>query len=296
MTLDYGQRRFVVGFDEQLRPFVSDESGKRRKALPKPGAKDDPDLAPAAYKAYSTLKKDVRTVAADQLRRLETCMVTRRRWPVREFEELLAGHPLVRHIVRRLVWLACDGDGDATTEFRVAEDGTYADVDDDVLTLAGSAAVGVAHPVDLDGSLGAWSEVFADYEILQPFPQLGRAVHRLADEERADGRLPRFEGLTVPVGKVLGLTSRGWERGTPQDAGVECWISRRLPGDRYLAIDLDPGIAVGAVDALPDQTLRAVALTRRPDQLWMGGGPTASFADLDPVTASEILADLATLT
>ncbi|WP_412518400.1 DUF4132 domain-containing protein [Actinomadura madurae] len=302
MTLDYGPRRFVVGFDEQLRPFVSDESGKRRKALPKPGAKDDPDLAPAAYKAYSTLKKDVRTVAADQLRRLETCMVTRRRWPVREFEELLAGHPFVRHIVRRLVWLACDGDrdgdgyGGATTAFRVAEDGTFADVDDDVLTLAGSAAVGVAHPVDLDGSLGAWSEVFADYEILQPFPQLGRAVHRLADEERAGGRLPRFEGLTVPVGKVLGLTSRGWERGAPQDAGVECWISRRLPGDRCLAIDLDPGIAVGAVDALPDQTLRAVALTRRPDQLWRGGGSTASFADLDPVTASEILADLATLT
>ncbi|MEO3830129.1 DUF4132 domain-containing protein [Actinomadura sp. B10D3] len=300
MALDYGPRRFVVGFDEQLRPFVSDESGTRRKALPKPGAKDDPDLAPAAYKAYSTLKKDVRTVAAGQLRRLETCMVTRRRWPVREFEELLAGHPLVRHIVRRLVWLACERDGErdggATTAFRVAEDGTYADVNDDVFTLAGFAAVGIAHPVDLDGSLGAWSEVFADYEILQPFPQLGRAVHRLTDEERASGRLPRFEGLTVPVGKVLGLTSRGWERGAPQDAGIEGWISRRLPGGRYLAIDLDPGIAVGAVDALPDQTLRTIALTRHPGQLWRGGGGMASFADLDPVTASEILADLATLT
>ncbi|TDD77737.1 DUF4132 domain-containing protein [Actinomadura darangshiensis] len=297
MALDYGPRRFTVGFDEQLKPYVSDENGTRRKALPKPGAKDDPDLASAAYKAFSTLKKDVRTVAADQLRRLETCMVTRRRWPLREFEELLAGHPLVRHIVRRLVWLACDGDGDGgkTTAFRVAEDGTFADADDDVLTLADSCEVGVAHPIDLDGSLGAWSEVFADYEILQPFPQLGRAVHRLADEAHDGGRLTCFEGLTVPVGKVLGLTSRGWERGAPQDAGVECWISRRLPGGRYVVIDLDPGIAVGAVDALPDQTLRAVALTKRPEQLWMGGGPTASFADLDPVTVSEILADLSPL-
>jgi hypothetical protein len=212
---------------------------------------------------------------------------------VREFAELLAGHPLVGHIVRRLVWLAEDG-GKATA-FRVAEDGTFADVDDDVITIADSATVGIAHPVDLDGSLAAWSEVFADYEILQPFPQLGRPVHRLTGEERSGGRLTRFEGLTVPVGKVLGLTSRGWDRGAPQDAGVECWISRRLAPGRYLVIDLDPGIAAGVVDALPDQTLRAVALTGRPDQIWAGGGPTAAFADLHPVTASEILADLTTL-
>ncbi|MEV3926593.1 DUF4132 domain-containing protein [Actinomadura coerulea] len=298
LTLDYGPRRFVVGFDEQLKPYVADEGGARRKALPKPGAKDDPELAPAAYKAFSTLKKDVRTVAADQLRRLEAAMVAQRRWPVREFRELLAGHPLVRHLVRRLVWLASDGEGqDArTTAFRVAEDGTFADADDETVAIAGTARVRVAHPVDLGGSLAAWSEVFADYEILQPFPQLGRPVHALADGEGERGRLERFEGLTVPVGKVLGLTSRGWDRGAPQDAGVEPWISRRLPGGRYIVIDLDPGIAVGAVDALPDQKLDAVGLADRPEQTWLGGGATGSFADLDPVTLSEILADLTTLT
>ncbi|MGI5208812.1 DUF4132 domain-containing protein [Spirillospora sp. CA-108201] len=298
LTLDYGPRRFVVGFDEQLKPQVSDEGGARRKALPKPGAKDDPELAPAASKAFSALKKDVRTVAADQIRRLEASMVARRRWPVREFRELLAGHPLVRHLVRRLVWLASGGpEGDeGTIAFRVAEDGTFADVDDEAVELAGQAEVRVAHPVDLDGSLAAWSEVFADYEILQPFPQLGRPVHALADGEGRSGRLERFEGLTVPVGKVLGLTSRGWDRGAPQDAGVEPFISRRLPGGRYIVIDLDPGIAVGTVDALPEQRLDAVALASRPEQGWLGGGPTGSFADLDPVTVSEILADLATLT
>ncbi|NDU73911.1 DUF4132 domain-containing protein [Actinomadura sp. DSM 109109] len=298
LTLDYGPRRFVVGFDEQLKPYVADEDGTRRRALPKPGAKDDPELAPAAYKAFSALRKDVRTVAADQVRRLEASMVARRRWPVREFRELLAGHPLVQHLVRRLVWLADGGrDGErGTIAFRVAEDGTFADAADEAVELPGGAEVRIAHPLDLDGSLAAWAEVFADYEILQPFPQLGRPVHTLADGEGNDGRLERFEGLTVPVGKVLGLTSRGWERGVPQDAGVEPFISRRLPGGRYLVIDLDPGISVGAVDISPDQTLDTVALASRPDQRWFGGGVTGSFADLDPVTVSEILADLATLT
>ncbi|MEU8122284.1 DUF4132 domain-containing protein [Spirillospora sp. NPDC049024] len=297
LTLDYGPRRFVVGFDEQLKPYVADEDGVRRKALPKPGAKDDPELAPAAYKAFSTLKKDVRAAASTQLRRMEAAMVAQRRWPVREFRELLAGHPLVRHIVRRLVWLACEGEGEGegarTTAFRVAEDGTFADVEDDAVALPESAEVRVAHPLDLGGSLAAWSEVFADYEILQPFPQLGRPVHRPAD---GDGGLGRFEGQTVPVGKVLGLTSRGWERGERQDGGVEFWISRGLPSGRYVVIDLDPGIVPVAVEAAPEQTLRGIGLVDGREQVGSGGAGTASLADLDPITASEILADLATLT
>ncbi|MCQ0018518.1 DUF4132 domain-containing protein [Actinomadura madurae] len=60
MTLDYGGRRFVVGFDEQLKPFVTDEDGKPRKSLPKPGVRDDETLAPAAYKRFADLKKEAR--------------------------------------------------------------------------------------------------------------------------------------------------------------------------------------------------------------------------------------------
>ncbi|HEU5029790.1 MAG TPA: DUF4132 domain-containing protein, partial [Spirillospora sp.] len=273
MTLDYGPRRFVVGFDEQLRPYVADEDGKRRKALPKPGAKDDPELAPAAYKAFSTLKKDVRTVAAGLIARLETAMVRNRRWSLTEFRELLAGHPLVRHVVRRLVWIAVEMDQYKSITFRVAEDGTFAGAHDTALRLPETVVVGVVHPVHLGGTglVATWAEVFADYEILQPFPQLGRPVHVLTEAERESGRLERFEGLKVPFGKVLGLVKLGWERGEPQDAGGERWISRRVAGDRYVVIDLDPGISVGAVDATGDhQVLDYVWFATRPGDFWPG--------------------------
>ncbi|MBO2457166.1 DUF4132 domain-containing protein [Actinomadura violacea] len=298
MTLDYGPRRFTVGFDEQLRPYVADEDGTRRKALPKPGAKDDPDLAPAAYKAFSVLKKDVRMVAADLLARLETAMVRGRRWSLTEFRELLAGHPLVGHLVRRLVWIAVEMDQYKSITFRVAEDGTFASAHDSALELPETVVVGVMHPVHLGKTdlVAAWSEVFADYEILQPFPQLGRPVHQLTDEERKSGHLARFEGATVPVGRMLSLTKRGWERGAPQDAGVECWISRPAGANLHVVIDLDPGIAVGDPDALGDQKLRQVCLCRRPDELWMHQGDPRPFGELDPVTASEIIADLTALT
>ncbi|MFV2179405.1 DUF4132 domain-containing protein [Actinomadura sp. LOL_016] len=168
LVLDYGPRRFTVGFDEGLRPFVVDEAGRHRKSLPKPGAKDDGALAPAAYQRFAELKKEVRDVAADQIRRLERAMVTGRRWSVDEFARYFVRHPLLCHIARRLVWTA-DG-----TRFRLAEDRTPADADDEAMRLPETARVGIPHPVELGDALREWARVFADYEIVQPFAQLGR--------------------------------------------------------------------------------------------------------------------------
>ncbi|MFF5262675.1 DUF4132 domain-containing protein [Actinomadura viridis] len=290
LVLDYGPRRFVVGFDEQLKPFVTDEDGKLRKALPKPGVKDDQEPANEAYKRFAGLKKDVRAVAADQVRRLETAMVTRRRWTAEEFRTFFVDHPLIWHVARRLVWLA--EDGGRAVAFRVVEDRTFADAEDDALTLPANASIGIAHPLDLDGETSRWSEVFADYEILQPFPQLGRDVHRLTEQERASGRLERFEGTTVPVHAVVGLVRRGWERGVPLDAGGERWISRPVPGGLHIVIDLDPGISVGYVNESDDQSLRVVWINDRPTDFWPRHGTRRTFGELDPVTASEVLADL----
>ncbi|MFE9858460.1 DUF4132 domain-containing protein [Streptomyces sp. NPDC005780] len=293
-VVDYGTRTFTVGFDEQLRPYVQDSDGKRRKDLPKPGTRDDAELAPAERKRFMALKKDVRTVASDQVRRLEAAMVAGRSWTAQEFGELFVGHPLLWHLVRRLVWLS-ETDGEVAS-FRVAEDRTFADAGDDTFVLSGEATVRLAHPLHLGEELTTWSEVFADYEILQPFPQLGRAVFALSEEEPGNHRLARFEGLKVPTGKVLGLERRGWQRGVPQDAGVERWISKRLGDDCYLVIALDTGIAVGVVDMFPDQTLETIWLDTRPDDYWRSRGYALRFGALDAVTVSELLADLAELT
>ncbi|GAB2849824.1 hypothetical protein GCM10027176_61190 [Actinoallomurus bryophytorum] len=290
MVLDYGPRRFVVGFDEQLKPYVLDEGGKRRKALPAPGARDDAGPATAARKRFADLKKDVRTVAGDLIRRLETALVERRDWSVAEFTDLFVRHPLTWHVARRLVWLS-DG-----TAFRVAEDRTLADVEDRALAPPDGARVRLAHPLDLAGSLDAWSEVFADYEILQPFPQLGRAVYVLTDEERAGSRLTRFEGVTVTTGKVLGLERHGWARESPQDAGIQGSISRAAGEGRFVVIGLDPGIAVGSPEIFPEHELHSIQISDHPDGWGRRDANPVRFGDLDPVAASEVIADLTELT
>ncbi|WP_432930680.1 WGR and DUF4132 domain-containing protein [Microbispora sp. CA-135349] len=274
LTLDYGRRRFVVGFDEQLKPYVADAAGKRLKNLPKPGANDDPELAPAAYQRFAGLKKDVRAVAGDTIHRLEQAMVNRRRWSGADFARLLVGHPLLWHIVRRLVWGFYDASGRLTGTLRVAEDRSFADVEDDTLTLPDDAVVGVVHPLELGEDLAVWAEVFADYEILQPFPQLGRETYG-PDETL----LAEIESAKIPTVKVIGLERRGWRRGAPQDAGIQGWIERDLPDGRTMTIGLDPGIAIGYLDFADEQTLVGVTLD-----------------GLDPITASEILRDLREIT
>ncbi|GLW74857.1 hypothetical protein Kpho02_71540 [Kitasatospora phosalacinea] len=295
-VVDYGARRFTVGFDEQLRPFVVDGEGRRRKELPVPGAGDDAESAAAGRRRYAELKKEVRPTAADQVRRLEAAMVAQRSWSVAEFTALLVAHPLLGHLVRRLVWLAQE-DGGPVTAFRVAEDATFADVADGAFALPEGARVRVAHPVLLGAELAAWVELFADYGVLQPFRQLERPVHALTEQERAGHRLARFEGgPVVPTVRFLALERRGWERGSPQDNGVSRWLSRRVGPAGHLVVVPERGIAAGTRDVHPEQSVREVWLGPRPGEYRVAGAGAATLAALDPVTASELLADLTELT
>jgi hypothetical protein len=304
LRLDYGVRSFGVGFDELLRPVVTDEAGKVLKALPKPGKRDVQELAAATYQRFTRLKSEVRTVAADQIKRLGQAMLTRRRWEPEDFTSYLVGHPLLRHVVRRLVWGVYSADGVVLGSFRVAEDLSFADVDDAHYEVPEGALIGVAHPVDLGTALGRWSEVFADYEILQPFDQLGRPLLALTREERGRKQLDRWYVTTPSVitsytnrptsfraVQIVELESRGWERGPVGDGPIWTRLLRPVGDERYVIVDIEPGIEAGAPAQSPYQRITAVWLSLT------GDGPDFArhalpLSELDAVSASEVLRDL----
>ena len=292
LALDFGPRAFRVGFDEELKPFVRDASGARLKDLPKPLRTDDDALATAATERYKALKKDARALAALQLQRFERAMVERRRWSADEFRLFLLGHPLLVHLVRRLLWTAtCDGAPAAS--FRVAEDASFADADDAGYELPDDARVGLAHPLELDATeIAAFAQVFADYEIVQPFRQIGRETHVLTAGERQATELVRFEGRKIATVSALGLESRGWRFGDAQDGGWIGWVTRDLPDDLQAELGLDPGTSAGDVRMEPVQRLQKLVLRRRGS--WNNEGLVA-FGKLDAIVASELLRDLDTL-
>ncbi|MFI5843795.1 DUF4132 domain-containing protein [Catenuloplanes sp. NPDC051500] len=274
LRLTDGQREFVVGFDAQLQPYVTGADGTRLKTVPR--------TATDAYARFAALKKDTRTLARDQLDRLEKAMVSGRRWTAAEFRAHLAGHPLLGHIVRRLIWGVYDGDV-LTASFRVAEDRSFAGLDDSTLTVPDDAIIGVAHPVELGDATTAWAEVLADYEIAQPFGQLDRAVFRPAPAD-VEAVLDR----PAPVHRLLALEKRGWRRTAPMDAGIQWGIFASLRGGGLVEIDLDPGISIGDPGDMGSQSLRKLRVTR--DRV------EVPLDRLHPVALSELIRDLTDMT
>jgi hypothetical protein len=200
-------------------------------------------------------------------------------------------HPLVRHLVTRLVWGVYVADTLQST-FRVAEDLTYADDNDDQVTFPDDAVIGVVHPLELDVHTAArFAQTFGDYEIMQPFKQLGRETYALTAEEKKLGIAQRWKGSKVPTGKVLGLEARGWRRGTPQDGGHIPWMEKQV-GVHLVTLDLDPGIAVAALDEFPEQEL--VGLGVGDDWRWRKE-KKRSLAELDDIIVSELLRDVTSI-
>ncbi len=255
LDLDYGPRRFRVLFDEALKTYVIDDAGKVKKSLPRPGASDDPALAGPAHEAWKRLKKDARTLASAQVARFEQAMQDSRRWTKEEFTQHIMAHPFVINLARRLVWGVFGGKGPAPlASFRVDEDGQPVDAEDEPFAFP-AGRIGVVHPLELGPeAAAAWSRVFSDYELIQPFEQLARPTYPHGSPEAA-ALLTELNGRTIPGGRILGLTNRGWDRGWVEDAGLFYFVRLRRP-ELEVTANIDKGVSVtGGYGADEDQTL-----------------------------------------
>ncbi|WP_399678154.1 WGR and DUF4132 domain-containing protein [Xenophilus sp.] len=307
LSLDFGPRAFKVGFDETLKPYVREldaagTPGARLPDLPKPKKTDDPALSKEATERFKLLKKDVRTIAGQQLLRLEVAMCARRRWTPELFRMFLVEHPLVRHIVQRLIWGVYEVEGGGSyggrlvSCFRVAEDGSFTTAEDDPFELpeGEQVRIGVPHALELPAAdAAAFGQVFADYELLQPFAQIGRDTYTLGDAEKAADKLDRWKGAKVPTGRVLGLVNKGWRRGQAQDGGGIWYFLKPLGAKKVIELYLDPGIIVGMVDEYPEQELGEVKVG--PPGSWGEIQEPEAFSALDDISASELIRDLEAL-
>jgi hypothetical protein len=282
-VLDFGPRRFRVSFDERLAPFLLDESGQRLRAIPSARKSDDPKLVALAKSTWAALRKDAEHAATTQVARLERAMTARRRWSERDFRGFLVEHPLVGHLARRLLFATYEL-RDPSAAFRIAEDNTLADVDDALFELPAGARVGVVHPLELDpDALARWTAIFGDYEIVQPFAQLGRRTYRATEEELAANELARVVGLGAFTGRLFALRARGWRlEGDP--FSLETIVRDVAPGLRAV-LSFEPGIETQS----PEMTVHSIVSLR------LAGERAPTFARLDPIAFSELVADVEAL-
>ena len=289
-TFDYGRRRFTASFDDHFEPRLRDESGHVVDELPPPAPGDDPALAQTARATWSTLSAQLREAVKVQTFRLEQDMIGGRRWSTSTWTRLLRDHPLLVSFTRRLLWGVYDDDHLAIA-FRTAEDKSLVGIDDAEVVLPKDARIGLVHPLHLDDvTRAAWATHFADYEIIQPFSQLGRALHHVEPSERNETATARFAETGFKSGVLRDvLVRRGWER----DAALyRRFYERTFARDGVVAIaTMSPGVEAGAASYdTADQTIPTIEFRKR-----TGRGKSRTplpLSEVPPVAFSEAVLDL----
>lgn len=311
LVLDFGSRTFRITIDERLQPLVHDESGARLPTFPRARKDDDPEKAAAATEAWRGLRDDAETASRELITRLERAMCNGRRWSPAELEARIVRHPLLVHLARRLVWATYEATNatriaatantathttpnaatdaptdpmttDASRTFRIAEDGSYASLDDAPFELPTNTLVGLPHPLELSmADREAWAVRLADYELLQPFPQLTREVLAFDDAERTSRFTDRFLGKAAEGPRFFALESRGWSRTT---RGPEVFAYRKSIGPHVIELGL-----------LDPFSPRAPQSNVRLGRLSIVDSKKTKLDRLTAVEASELLRDVAKL-
>jgi Domain of unknown function (DUF4132) len=220
-VFDFGDRQFRLALADNLKPMIKDADNKLKTDLPKPNSKDDADKAAAAIADWKLLKKQLAEVVKIQTLRLEQVMVNDRRWSVPDFELLLVRHPLMLILSQRILWSNYSADGKLLKTFRITEDQSYADSSDEVYQLDKEGRVGIVHRLGIPKQESKlWGEIFSDYNIIQPFAQLGRPVYVLEASEMDGMEITKFKDIQIPVvALVRTLESLGWQRSGLHDHG-----------------------------------------------------------------------------
>ncbi|WP_344619095.1 DUF4132 domain-containing protein [Dactylosporangium salmoneum] len=292
VTVDYGPRAFVVVTDEHLTAYAVGADGRRLARPPKPGVKD---TNPEAYQQFQRFKKDLRATAAAHIARLERDMLAHRLRPARDLREVLLPHPILGPVARRLLWGEYQPgqhapDNRLVRALRIAEDGSFADIHDATATVGGDVPLGIVHPAELGGDLAGWAQLFVDYEILQPFPQVHRPAVALTEAQRAATSLAGFG--PVPTDRVLGLLSGRWQGNAfHASRGLHTQLARRLPGGLTLLVELDPGVSTSTYNTVDEQRITEIWADDAWSDHWQVARRTL-MGRCDAAALSELLVEL----
>ncbi|MCL2856117.1 MAG: DUF4132 domain-containing protein [Oscillospiraceae bacterium] len=218
--IDYGTRQFTALLTPALSVELRDATGKKIASLPKPGVKDDAEVAERAKAEFVALKKSLKAVVQAQSARLEQALAAGRYWDATAWEQLFVRNPIMHSFATGLVWGVYEGHALRET-FRYMEDGTLTTSDECEFSFdeVDECRVGLVHPLDMNEKLLAlWRQQFDDYDIKQPLVQLGRPVFLPQPGETRV--IERFAGKRLLGVTLLGkLQKADWFKGSVQDAG-----------------------------------------------------------------------------
>jgi Domain of unknown function (DUF4132) len=303
-VFDFGDRQFHLALADNLKPMVKDADNKLKTDLPKPNSKDDATKAAEAIADWKLLKKQLAEVVKIQTLRLEQVMVNDRRWSVPDFELLIVRHPLMLILVQRILWANYSANGKLLKTFRLTEDRSYADSGEEIYKLDQEGKVGIVHPLGIPKQESKlWGEIFSDYNIIQPFPQLGRSIYTLEPGEMDGTEITKFKDIEIPVvALVRTLEALGWQRSGLHDHGDYSAHSKYFAAAQVTAIVGDyEEVFVSLIDLDVAESIDGCCFVAGewkgwdyPAGRWGNQEKTKllKLSEVSPIVLSEVLTDL----
>jgi hypothetical protein len=220
LNLMIGDQSYQVILQGDLSLRVVNPNGKASKSVPKPR---DTSLLPQWETAKAQLKSvngHLKTVIKRQGPRMQAALIASKEWPRVRWQRLFVDHPLLQVLGQSLIW-----QGDDLHSFRIAEDLSLVDVNDETVNLADTANIRLWHPLHaLDGERQQWQQYFSDYELTPIVEQL-HAPSQLPDQTRLQlQKIAANAGLQIVQEKLAALLKKLGYRQGPVGNGpsVEC--------------------------------------------------------------------------
>lgn len=223
IIFDYGNRTFTVSLMPDFTFSIYDNAKEKIiKSMPKPGVNDDQAKAEMSKKSFTELKKKLKAVFNSQKSRLETVMRNGRTWNIDAWTKLFVENPVMHKFANTLIWGVYDDESNLISTFRYSDDGTFCDENDDEFELPENANISIIHPIEVSKEvLKAWNEQLADYEIVQPFPQLAYKIYTVNKDELNDKFIfKNYIGKEIYVSKITSAAKKyDLVRASVEDAG-----------------------------------------------------------------------------
>jgi hypothetical protein len=218
-TLALGSRELTAYLSADLKIVLENEVGKTLKALPSARQDDDPEQVREAKKQFSASKKELKQVIDLQTKRLSEAMCTERKWPYEEWQEYIFQHPIMRHLIQKLVWSV--EDGDQSYLIRPTLEMELIDIDDDEHEPSKNAYISIAHSTYCDAeTIKSWKKHFKEEKLKPLFSQFNKSSHVLNEDELKSKALTYRQGWLTDAFTIRGvLTKLGYQRSDAEDGG-----------------------------------------------------------------------------
>ena len=213
-------------------------------------------------------------------------MCSQRQWPVAEWQEYIAAHPIMRRLIQRLVWQEVLENGELQ-HFRPSDDGSLLNLEDDEIELQPNSKIQVSHRVFVTAEqAAAWLAHFKDYKVKFLFEQMTHGLPSVADvkAELIDDR----KGWLTDTFTLRGVVTKlGYKRAAIEDAGSFDRYTKSYP---QLGLDVHISFSGSYV---PEENLPAVLyelIFERPGRRYWENS-AIEISEVPPILLAESYAD-----